>query len=55
MPIKSIIFELGIQKNGIYVVKQYTNNTHITFQSNIVIFRCAMAKKRGKGDDVTFL
>ena len=33
----------------------YTNYQCAKFQSNIFIFSCAMAQKRGKGDDVTFL
>ena len=44
-----------IQKNGIYVIEIHTNNTHTKFQNNIFAFDCAMAKKTGDGDDVTFL
>ena len=44
-----------IQKTGIYVMEIHTNNKHTKFQSNLFVFGCAMAKKPGKGDDVTFL
>ena len=41
-------------KTGIYVVNLLTSNIHAKFQSNIIIFGCAMAKNPDKGDDVTF-
>ena len=44
-----------VLKIRIYVIKIHTNNKHTTFQSNIFIFGCAMAKKTGNGDDVTYL
>ena len=53
MPIKSKFLEL--LKNGMYVVKQHTNNSYTKFQSDPFLFGCAMVKKPGKGDDVTFL
>ena len=33
-------------KNGLYVIKVFTNNTHTKFQRNIFIFGCATAKKQ---------
>ena len=46
-----------IEKNAMYVIKPYTNNTHATFQSNTFIFSfiifIAMAENPGKPDDVT--
>ena len=45
----------AIQKIAIYVIEIHTNNIHAKFQSNIFVFGCAMAKKTGEGDDVTFL
>ena len=38
-------------KKRIYVVSLHTNNIHTKIQSNIFIFRCAMVKKPGKGDE----
>ena len=41
-------------KNGLCVIKLQTYNTHTKFQGNIVIFGCAVVRKPGKRDDVTF-
>ena len=38
-----------------YAVNLHRNNAHTKFQSNIFVFGCAMSKKTGKDDDVTFL
>ena len=35
-----------IQKTGMYIIELYTNNCHTQFQTNIVIFICAMAEKK---------
>ena len=37
-----------IQKTEIYVIEIDRNNTHTKFQSNIIVFGCAMAKKQVK-------
>ena len=57
MLIKTKILVLS-KKNGIYVVKLHTANTYTKFQSNILIFGCAMVKKNRylpKVYDVFFL
>ena len=55
---KIIAYKIGnfqlSQKTGIHVIEIQTNNKHTKFQCNIFVFACAMAKKPGKGDDVTF-
>ena len=43
------------QNIGIHVIEIHTTNTRTKLQRNIFVFGCAMAKKPGKGDGVTFL
>ena len=52
MPIKPNILESP--KNGKYVVKILTYNTHTKFQSIYLYIWLCSGKKADKGDDVTF-